>query len=391
MEVRHRSLEAVAMDVIRWLVNGIGPRPAGSTAESQAQNGIGERLREWGYTVLMIPAFYAPMPSFEPIFSLSAMAFLASTWLLPVFPWPAFVLPLLALELPEVDSLLERRRKPILRTQNLLALPPGVTPDRVNLLLVAHIDTARANPDSKLWWSLETSVYPAMQILAWLLAILGLIPLLKLNLPLFLQYIAWGGSGILAICLITLDVWELSLPHPRSYSPGAFDNASGVGALTAVAYHLSIEPPKNLYIGFLLTGAEETGMHGASYAAHWLREHNSNPSILVLDQVGAGKNLRYARQFGRLHPIKTSPALNHLLQKAHPTISLIDYLHNSGDFEAFILAGFEAASLERTGSTLAKNAYHTQSDCLNVIEPGSLAATIETVLKFINIMDEESN
>lgn len=390
MDDPSQPLNSIALEVIRWLVTEIGPRPAGSPAECQAFEKIEQRLSEWDYHVERIPARFAPLSSFEPIFSLSAAAFIASAWLLPVFPWPAFVLPLLTLELPEIDGLLERRRTLTRDTQDLFALPNGLAPSQVDLLLVAHIDTARANPSSSLWRNLEASAFPAMQRLSWILAILGLLPLIGLGLPTVILYAVWIGTGLLAAGLIALDVWELAAPRPRPYSPGAHDNASGTGVLMAVARKLSDQPPRILKVGYLFTGAEETGMHGAASAANWLAANDAHPKVLVLDQVGAGSRLRFAGQVGRLRPLKTSQKLNELLIRAHPLITPLDYFRRSGDFEAFLRAGFEAASLERTGSVRAEQAYHTVKDNLTVIESLPVAETINTVLQFIWILEKET-
>ncbi len=122
----------------------------------------------------------------------------------------------------------------------------------------------------------------------------------------------------------------------------------------------------------------------------WFKSRGYHPRFLVLDQVGAGNKLRYARQVGRLRPLKTSPGLNACLCQVDPLIEPLDYHHKSGDFEAFIRAGFESASLEMTGSQKAQQAYHTCRDTLSLIETGALAHTLDVTIQLLSILDKES-
>lgn len=48
-------------------------------------------------------------------------------------------------------------------------------------------------------------------------------------------------------------------------SPGALDNASGVGTVLACAEYFAQNPPGNISLRFLLVGAEEYGLQGAVY------------------------------------------------------------------------------------------------------------------------------
>ncbi len=266
-----RPLAAEAIEVITWLVTEIGPRPAGSEAERRAQAGLSERLQKFGLAPQIIPARFAPPGSFEPIYTLSAAAFIASAWLLPVFPWPAFILPLLAIELPELDGLLERRRPATQPTEDLLACPPDISPADLNIILVAHVDTAPANPPNAVWRILDLSAYPAMACMAWILALVGLLVLIGLPLPPGLLFACWCGTGLLAVGLWSLDLWELAFRR-QVYVPGALDNASGVGVLVAIAQQLAAQPLPHLKTGFLFTGAEETG-----YMAPRMQWNGLNP------------------------------------------------------------------------------------------------------------------
>jgi hypothetical protein len=91
---------------------------------------------------------------------------------------------------------------------------------------------------------------------------------------------------------------------------------------------------------------------------------------------------------GKLRPLKTNPDLNTLLQRADPLIEPLDYIRRSGDFEAFIRAGFDAASLEMTGSQRAQEAYHTSYDDLSTTDIQSVSRTIDVILQFLWILQK---
>jgi hypothetical protein len=410
-------------ELIQLLSVEIGPRPAGSPAERRAQERMGALLRSWGYRVERLPASFAPPPRFAPYYSLAAGPFLLAALLLRAVPWLTLALPLVVLALPELDSALLRRRKRIAATQNTAAWPADCGPQDVDLVLVAHVDTARANPiENSFLRSIQESIYPSMQRMAWILVLLALFPMLGMGLAPVFHYAALLGAGLLSATLVIFDVVE-QLWKPDVYVPGAYDNASGVAVLMAVAEKLAArdekctthvhgqqaagnDPPgagnptstftepgsgaaAHLRVGFLLTGAEETGMHGAESAAADFKSRHAAPPVLILDQVGAGTHLRWIRKLGTLRPLHTDAALNELLQRANPALEPLDHRIRSSDYEPFLRAGIPAAGLESSGSPDAARAYHTVHDTPAVIEAHMLAECLETLDRLVWIMERE--
>ncbi|MCX7976673.1 MAG: hypothetical protein N2646_06335, partial [Bellilinea sp.] len=129
-----------------YLAATIGPRPAGSPAERQAQTWIAEQMSRLGYRWEWQEFDFAPLPSFFPYSSLASLWLMAALWLLPALPWPAVLAPLWVSLLPNLRIGLQYRMPRSARSQNLLCLPQESAPAELNLLLVAQVDTARALP-----------------------------------------------------------------------------------------------------------------------------------------------------------------------------------------------------------------------------------------------------
>jgi hypothetical protein len=412
------------LDLIEYLAGNVGPRPAGSAAENAAQDDLAALLREWGYRVELRPAPFAPLPAFLPYYSFPAVLFLLGAALLPVFPWLALALPVVPPALPAFANELTRRLPRTGTSRNLFAAPPDCDWQDLDLVISAHVDTARANPvHSGFLRTTQDSIFPSMRRIAWILAFLGAISasgrltITGFVFPPVLQYAALLGAGLLAVSLIGFDLAEQLLGRDV-YVPGAYDNASGVAVLMAAAEQYSaaekysaaeihaaqetgedgsdVAPSREkpveqhrIKVGFLITGAEETGLHGAEAAAAWLKERNAVPRVLVLDQVGAGSHLRWIRKLGQFFPIHTNSNLNELLLRANPALEPLDHFTRSGDYEAFLRAGFPSAGLESSGSKDADWAYHTVHDTPAVIEMHMLAECLDTLDRLIWIMEKD--
>ncbi len=111
--------------------------------------------------------------------------------------------------------------------------------------------------------------------------------------------------------LAYLEIWVQLFQRGR-HSPGANDNASGVGVALALAEHFAVHPPIRIRMGFLFTGVEETGMHGAESFAAILNRTPDDNMVMGLDMVGAGDVLRFITKDGILFPMRKDTRLNAL-------------------------------------------------------------------------------
>ncbi|TFF99247.1 MAG: M28 family peptidase [Promethearchaeota archaeon] len=108
-------------------------------------------------------------------------------------------------------------------------------------------------------------------------------------------------------------------------SSGSIDNASGVAVLIELAKHFSINPPKNIDILFLWTGAEEGGLRGSKhfcekYYDQLKEKYDLNRSYLInIDMVGSYIGL--IRKTG-LFQIKINKNLNQIINHSAQKLNI---------------------------------------------------------------------
>lgn len=151
------------------------------------------------------------------------------------------------------------------------------------------------------------------------------------------------AGTLLAGWRLGMELYSLR-PQQATHSPGANDNASGVGVLLAVAEHFAKHPPRGTQLEFCLTGAEETGMHGAAARAAQLPRGALQVLMLNLDMVGAGSALRFITRDGVLWQYATSVRLNKAIRIAHSAANGIWYTLRSADYLPFCSAALPPAA-----------------------------------------------
>jgi hypothetical protein len=179
--------------------------------------------------------------------------------------------------------------------------------------------------------------------------------LLGLNYLLFALGSPHGGIRDGIFLFIVLSVLILFFNKSDNLSPGGLDNAGGIGLLLELAEVLSRNPPRNLNIIFVSTGAEEEGLMGAhAFLKAYSNELDPERSfILNFDGIGIKGKLRVFSK------IKGLPkALNKL--PSWPVFSglMMDHI-------PFKSHGFKAVSL----GSVSKEAFkiHTYKDTVDLI------------------------
>ena len=381
-------MSVAAMRHIRHLCEQIGPRPAGSAAEEQARAYAAGQLENWGYRVERQAVLFAPpvrVNLLEPV--VSAVLLLASA-LWQALPWLALIMPLLVAVLPDIERLRTRWQRCTAASANLCAHPAQAAPDGSPLLIVcAHLDSARNGVfQSGVWrgYAAQTTFYT--QRYAIFLALLAVADRLVIPLPKVVLAATILAGTLLAGWRLGMELYSLR-PQQATHSPGANDNASGVGVLLAVAEHFSKHPPRGTQLEFCLTGAEETGMHGAAARAAQLPRGAPQVLMLNLDMVGAGSALRFITRDGVLWQYATSVRLNKAIRIAHSAANGIWYTLRSADYLPFLQRGIAASGLQTSGSAEAELAYHTQYDTPQVIDTGALDLTANAVVGVVRQLD----
>lgn len=373
------------------LATEIGPRPAGSAEEARAADLAAGLLAEWGYTLERCPFRFAPQPYYFPYYTLLAAAFLLASALLAVFPWLCLFLPLLAGGLPLISDWLLARLPKRASAANLLALPPGARLDELDLILVAHLDTARALPyRGNFLHRLSGQIDDGALRLGLILAALAMFPILGFGLSAPLHWAALTVSSVMAAVLSGLDLWQ-QLGERGRYTAGVSDNASGVGVLLALAELLAPNQAEHLRVGYLFTAAEECGLYGAEEFAKLLKAHGLRPHVLAVDMVGAGSQLRLVREAGPLLPARSDAALNAWIERAEPEVEQLRFTRRSSDFAPFARRGIPAAWIEANGTPAFWRAYHTLQDGLALLDARMLGRCAAALARLVALLERDKS
>lgn len=178
-------------------------------------------------------------------------------------------------------------------SQNVIAVLPPAGGVRQQVVLLAHLDTHRA----VIWFANDVlvSLYSILAPLViygllaapvlYALAILtGLAVFSWLGVALaFLQFLAWFTG-------VTADLGV--------YSPGANDNAAGLGTVLALAERLQSEPLQHTEVTVLFTGCEETGGDGLRAFLDQSGADYQEAMFLNFELVGVGDQLVYLDREG---------------------------------------------------------------------------------------------
>lgn len=382
----YTELSEHAVDHIRYLAGTIGARPAGSEAERQAFDYVAQKMETMGYHLCWSEAPYAAPMLFFPLNALAATLLAVFCWFTPDLPGLGFLAPFLLFALPQASRWLVRSRRPTAVSRNLLALRGE--DEFPEILFCAHIDSPHASffTGSFLLSFFSRMLFYAQRV-AWAAAVLGVLHLAGFSVPIVLDRIVMLAGAVVGVTWLLLDGIH-QLGRPLRLSPGAVDNASGVGAVMALAEYFALQTGE-VKVGFLFTGAEETGLHGARAFAEALPAE-TDLHVINLDMVGAGDELYYVTRDGTLSLLKTDHYLNQLIQRADSGAKGLWYTVKSGDFAEFLRKGIPAASLQTGGSYRAELAYHTALDTPSLIEAQTLERVICTCVLLVRMFDQKA-
>jgi len=177
-----------------------------------------------------------------------------------------------------------RRLLPRGESRNAVGVATPAGPVRQRAVLCAHLDSHRTPIfySSPTWQRLFSILVGA----AFVSMAAGAL-VYALGALLGWTWVRWPGLAAAAVQLLALGLCLHGDLTP--FSPGANDNASGVGVALALAARLCDEPLSHTEVWLALTGCEETGAAGM---AAFLDAHagalGPDLVIVVLDQVGIG-------------------------------------------------------------------------------------------------------
>jgi hypothetical protein len=177
--------------------------------------------------------------------------------------------------------------------------------------------------------------------------------------------------------------------------PGAYDNASGVAAVLSAADELTADPPENLDVWVLLTGAEESLCEGsrAFVRAHRKELDRDSTYFLNIDSVSYGRPA-YEVSEGAVISINHDPHL----------IELCEALSGSGAGEALpirhpLLDDALPPRVRRMRSITIRTTdsernlapwYHTEDDVPERVDAAALSRATEFVISLVRLLDRDA-
>ncbi|HWE35257.1 MAG TPA: M28 family peptidase [Isosphaeraceae bacterium] len=169
------------------------------------------------------------------------------------------------------------------------------------------------------------------------------------------------------VILVYLQILGLIVNLTGNRSPGAIDNASGVGVLLELARTLPERPEAPVEVVWVATGSEEVGLDGAR---DFLRRHaslwRSKPTLLInLESVGFGDRVFLSGEPGAL------ALAERVAGDAGMSTARFKVMGAGMDHEPFAARGLPALSL--LGDVVrASLLFHSRRDNLSRVDPAAL-------------------
>jgi hypothetical protein len=232
-------------------------------------------------------------------------------------------------------------------SQNVVGVIPCQGEPIHKVVLCAHLDTHRtpvfysSNAWHKIFGFLVSAAFASMALGA-----LGF----GLGAIMNWEWLRWAAVVAAAIQIFAFSLMIHADFTP--FSPGANDNASGVGVVLGLAERLVAEPLAHTEVHLVFTDCEEAACYGMiAYLDRHAAELGPQAVYIVLDEVGLG-HIKYITADG--------------LIRKHPTHP-----------KALALARQAAAGLERKALELVGTAY---CDALPATQRGLIALTVASVV-----------
>jgi aminopeptidase YwaD len=166
-------------------------------------------------------------------------------------------------------------------------------------------------------------------------------------------------------------------------TPGAYDNAAGVGCLLTLAEALSQKKHRHTLEWVAFTGEEGAGLGDMEYARQARRTGNG------FDRVTAAINIDGVGPFTGTTTVACyagSPAFESLVDekiKSYPGVLKVDPWPAS-DHYIFYSNGAPSVALTSKG---LRDLYHTLSDTMEWISPEKLAESVQLVMDLVDVLD----
>jgi acetylornithine deacetylase/succinyl-diaminopimelate desuccinylase-like protein len=388
-----------ALAHIRTLSETIGGRGSCTPEERRAAEYVADEMRRVGAADVRLERYRGAPSTYRP-YILAFAAALAGTVLVWAAPGRATLAVATLLNALGVWGMLAetdfstswvRWFLPGADSQNAVGTLPPRGKVRQRVVLSAHLDTHR----TPIFYS-----SPAWHALFGILVAAGFLSM-ALNAvayglgALFLvAWVRWIGLGM---ALMQIFVLSLCLHADQTpFSPGANDDASGVGVVLSLAGRLTQEPLAHTEVWLALTGCEEASSYGM---VSFLNAHASalgpEAVYIILDQVAVGR-LSYVTADGLIIKRKTHPRALALARRAAAALPGLEVGEHVGiaytDAAVATKRGLVSLSLDSlpvAGEESASH-WHQMSDTIDKVDPQTLADAHSFTWQVLQEIDQAS-
>lgn len=389
-----------ALDHIRYLSENIGGRGSCTPSERRAAEYTAEQMRALGLQNVRLEAYQGAPSTYRP-YALAFTAGLLGTLLVWLFQarW-AVILGALLNALGAWGMLAEtdfadnwtRRLLPKASSQNAVGVIPPQGKVRQRVVLCAHVDTHHTPLfySSKTWQTLFSllvgSALFSMVISALAYASGGIFD--------------WSWVRWIGLVAAVMEVFALGMSLHADltpFSPGANDNASGVGVILGLAERLKGEPLAHTEIWLAFTGCEEAAAYGISaFLDLHARKLGEEAVYIILDQVGKGR-LEYLTADGLIIRRATHPQASRVAREATEALPDVEIAEQIGiaytDAAVATKRGLIALTLVAVPPPGSRESihWHQMSDTSDTIEPKGLMDAHTFTWQVLQILDQPSS
>ena len=378
----HDAYTHKTVEHVRFLSEEIGGRGSCTPGERRAAEYVAAQVRALGLQQVRLEPYRGAPSTYRP-YALAFAAALVGTlavWILAdrwVMAGAALLSGLGAWGmLAETDFAANWQRwlLPRAGSQNAVGILAPAGEVRQRAVLCAHLDTHRTPIfySSRAWHTLFGLLVGG----AFVSMAVGAVAY-ALGAALGWTWVRWIGLGAAAIQAFALS---LCLHADRTpFSPGANDDASGVGVILALAERLLVDPLAHTEVWLAFTGCEEAASYGiAAFLEAHAAELGDEAVYIILDQVGLGRPL-YLTSDGLILKRKTHPQALALARRASAALPELDVCEHVGiaytDAAVATKRGLIALTVDAlppSGSGEAMH-WHQMSDTLAHVDPQALA------------------
>ena len=277
-------------------------------------------------------------------------------------------------------------------SQNVTGVIPSKKTVQARVVLCAHLDTHRTPVffSSQVWYS----VFSLLLTLTFLSMAAGAV-VFGLG-----AILAWPAARWIALFAFPMQVFSLAMclhADFTPYSPGANDDASGVGVILGLVQRLLVERLENTQVHLAFTGCEEVGSYGIqAYLDRHSQELGDQVVYIILDEVGIGK-IKYLTADGLVLKHKTHPralALGREISATHPDLQVVERTGLAyTDALSVTKRGLAALTVCTEVDPKAEKVshWHQMSDTIETLQPETLDRAHKFIWEILQKIDQQAS